>query len=354
MSQVHISAGALDNLGTLARDAGVTGRAFVLSDDNVRSLYGRRAEEGLRRAGFEVVTHSVPAGESSKSLETAFAVYDWLVEERAERSDFVVALGGGVVGDLGGFVASTYLRGMPLVQVPTTLIAQIDSAIGGKVAVNHPRGKNLIGAFKDASLVVVDTSTLGTLPRRELASGWAEVVKTGFILDEEMLRSLESSSEALMEPDLDVATPIVRRSVDHKLAIVAEDPTERGVRVILNYGHTIAHALETVTRYAVFAHGEAVAIGMMGAAMIAQRLGLIDESLVRRHESALRAFGLPVRGSERPGLPIRPELVLDALLLDKKVRGGQVRWVLLEGVGRTIVRQDVPRELVAEVVRSLL
>ena len=353
MSQVTIGPHALDDLGGSLRALGLAGRAYILTDRTVEPLYGPRVVASLRVAGYDPVIRSVPAGEKSKSLDTAFGIYDWLVDHRAERSDVIVALGGGVVGDLAGVIAATYLRGMPFVQAPTTLIAQVDSSIGGKVAVNHPRGKNLIGAFNPARLIVIDVGTLATLPARELASGWAEVIKTGFIRDETMLANLEQHADALMQPELALTTPIVERSVRLKLDVVAEDPTEKGIRIILNYGHTIAHALEAMTNYEVFAHGEAVAIGMMGAAEISRRVGLLDAAVVARQETCLRAFGLPTRLSDRNCPPLSIDGVLDTILLDKKVKGGKVRWVLLEGVGRTTVRDDVPRSLVGEVCRNL-
>lgn len=353
MSEIEVGVGTLASVGEKIRRAGLQGRVFVFSDDVVYPLHGAALLAGLRAAGCDAAVHVLPAGEATKSLEVAFRSYDWLVERRAERRDVVVALGGGVVGDLAGFVAATYLRGMPLVQAPTTLLAQIDSAIGGKVAVNHPRGKNLVGAFYPARLVVVDTALLGTLPRRDLASGWAEVVKTAMILDEELLTRLEAHAAALLKPDVGLATDLVRRSIQHKVNVVEEDPTEQGRRVILNYGHTIAHALEAVTGYGAFAHGEAVAIGMIGAAELSRRLGLLSSEVVDRQRRSLLAFGLPAAASERTSSKLDVAAVVDAMGLDKKVRAKAIRWVLLEGIGRTTVRSDVPLELVREVVGEL-
>jgi 3-dehydroquinate synthase len=354
-SEVVVGPGVLtEGLATELAALGLKGRVFVFSDDRVFPLHGERLLAAIRADGREASARVFPAGEPTKSLDTAFGAYDWLVERRAERGDAILALGGGVVGDLSGFVAATYLRGLPLVHAPTTLLAQIDSSIGGKAAVNHPRGKNLVGAFYPARLVLVDPRALLTLPRRDLASGWAEVVKTAMILDPEMLDLLVEQSRALLEPDLDPTTEVIRRSIQHKVDVVAEDPTERGRRVILNYGHTIAHALESATGYGQLLHGEAVAIGMRGAARISCRLGLLAESDAARQGVAVAAFGLPSRVRDLGVEPPPSEAVLGAMLLDKKVQERAVRWVLLEGIGRTTVRSDVPASLVREVVEELL
>jgi 3-dehydroquinate synthase len=354
MSEVVVGQDILPATGERVREAGLKGRVFVFSDDRVFPLHGQALLDGLRAGGCEAEARVLPAGEATKSLEAAFSAYDWLVERRAERGDAVLALGGGVVGDLAGFVAATYLRGLPFVQVPTTLLAQIDSAIGGKVAVNHPRGKNLVGAFYPARLVVADTGLLRTLPRPDLASGWAEVVKTAMILDEELLGLLERSAPALLEPELGLTSEVVRRSIRHKEDVVAEDPREQGRRIILNYGHTIAHALEAATGYGALLHGEAVAIGMRGEAEISRRLGMLEPAVVRRQEACLDAFGLPRRVGERTADLPDPGVVVDAMGLDKKVRGRVIRWVLLEGIGRPAIRADVPSELVHEVLADLI
>jgi shikimate kinase/3-dehydroquinate synthase len=319
-----------------------------VSDDRVLPLHGETAKKAIAEAGFSVDSTVVPNGELSKSFETAVTIYDWLVEKRAERGDVVVALGGGVVGDLAGFVAATFLRGVPLVQVPTSLMAMVDSAIGGKVAVNHPRGKNLIGAFYQPRLVQADVEMVTTLPERELTSGWAEVVKHAMIRDPELLRLLEARRESLLRLDRDIAVEVVARSAAIKAAVVSEDEKEQGLRTILNYGHTIAHGLEAATGYERFLHGEAVAIGMTGAAMIGQRLGLLSDAVVERQGRLLTALGLPT------GCPgVDEGAVLKAVELDKKIKKERIRWVLLDGVGEPVVRNDVPDEVVVGVVRDL-
>ncbi len=346
---VFVGWGFLDQLGRRMRNAGLQGRAYIVSDDQVFPLYGDRVKEVLGEAGFTVGSMVVPNGERSKSFETAVSLYDLLVEHRAERSDCIVALGGGVVGDLAGFVASTFLRGLPLVQVPTSLVGMVDAAIGGKVAVNHPEGKNLIGAFYQPRLVLADIQTLTTLPRRELISGWAEVIKHAMIRDPRLLELLEEQSQELLDLKEDITADVVALSAAIKAKIVSEDEKERGVRIILNYGHTVAHGLESATGYERFLHGEAVAIGMVGAAMISQHLGLLPQAVVQRQGELLRRFDLPTGCS---GVDIGK--VLQAMELDKKVRGERVRWVLLADIGQPVIRDDVPNEVVESVIRELL
>jgi 3-dehydroquinate synthase len=346
---IFVEWGALDQLGKRMRNAGLQGRVHVVSDDQVFPLYGESVRKVLEEAGFAVDDYSVPKGESSKSFDVAVAIYDWLVERRAERGDTVLALGGGVVGDLAGFVAATFLRGIPLVQVPTSLVGMVDSSIGGKVGVNHPRGKNLIGAFYQPRLVVADIRTLSSLPRRELVSGWAEVIKHAMIRDPRLLRLLEERGHDLLALDEGAASEVVARSAAIKAEVVSADERESGLRTILNYGHTIAHGLEAATGYERFLHGEAVAIGMVGAARISHSLGMLAQETVERQERVLRAFGLPTSCTG-----IDAESVLRASQLDKKVRGERIRWVLLSEVGTTVIRGDVPDEVVETEIRRLV
>jgi 3-dehydroquinate synthase len=293
----------------------------------------------------------VPAGEASKSLRVAGELYAWLSEQRAERADVILALGGGVVGDLAGYVAATYLRGIALVQLPTSVLAMNDAAIGGKAAVDLAAGKNLVGAFHQPRAVIADTSTLSTLPRRAYLEGFGEVIKHAMILDPELLRQLERRGQALTRanPDIDALTEVTARSARLKALIVSSDPHERGLRAILNYGHTIAHAIESVTGYSEYLHGEAVSIGMAGAARISERMGLIDEETLTRQLDLQRAFGLPLQASG-----LARDAVLDAMLMDKKVVDGKARFILLEGIGHAVVRDDVPAELIEETVRGLV
>jgi 3-dehydroquinate synthase len=346
---IFIGWGMFEQLGRRMRNAGLWGRAHILSDERVFALYGLKVKGILEKSGFTVDYMTFPEGERSKSFDTAVKIYDWLVNFRAERNESIVALGGGVVGDLAGFVAATFLRGLPLVQVPTSLTGMVDSAIGGKVGVNHPQGKNLIGSFYQPRLVLADTETLTTLPKRELVSGCAEIVKHAMIRDPRLLEFLEGRAEGLLMLDKDIATEVVSRSAAIKAKIVSEDEKERGIRVILNYGHTIAHGLEAATNYERFLHGEAVAIGMMGAAMISRQIGLLFQEVVDRQRALLERFGLPTDCS---GVDI--EAVLRAMELDKKVVGKRVRWVLLSGIGHPAVRDDIHREEAVSVIRKLV
>ncbi len=346
---VFVGWGFLEQLGKRMRNAGLWGRAHVLSDEKVFTLYGHRVISILEKAGFTADCMAVPEGERSKSFETAVSIYDWLVNFHAERNDCIVALGGGMVGDLAGFVAATFLRGLSLVQVPTSLTGMVDAAIGGKVAVNHPRAKNLIGAFYQPRLVLADTETLTTLPRQELVSGCAEVVKHAMIRDPRLLEYLEERAEGLLMLDKAITSEVVSRSAAIKARIVSEDEKEQGIRVILNYGHTIGHGLEAATNYGRFLHGEAVAIGMMGAAMISRQVGLLFQEVVDRQKALLERFGLPTTCS---GVDI--ESLLKAMELDKKVVGKKVRWVLLSGIGKPVVRDDIHREEAVSAIRKLL
>jgi 3-dehydroquinate synthase len=341
--------GLIGSIGQRMRKAGLAGTIYVISDDQVSPLYGRKVADSLGDAGFSVYSFVVPRGEKSKSLEIASRMYDFLVERRAERGEIILALGGGVVGDLAGFVAATYLRGMPLIHVPTSLMAMVDSSIGGKVAINHPEGKNLIGAFYQPRMVLADIETLTTLTERELASGWAEIIKHGLIRDADYFQFLEQNFDKLKRLGREATTEAIRRSAAIKAAVVNEDEKETGLRAILNYGHTIAHGLETAAGYCRLLHGEAVSVGMMGEAAIAEKLGLLDREAVERQRSLLLRFGLPVTC---PG--VDTNAVLKAIELDKKVHEKAVRWVLLRRIGEAVVRRDVPQDAVRSAIEELV
>ncbi|MFC1974065.1 3-dehydroquinate synthase [Chloroflexota bacterium] len=339
----------LDRLGMYMRSAGINGRAYIVSDDQVFPIYGTRVKTLLEEDGFTVDCLAVPQGEHSKSLETAGSIYDWLVKNRCERGDSIVALGGGVVGDLTGFIAATFLRGIPLVQVPTTLVGMVDSSIGGKTAINHPQAKNLIGAFYQPRLVLSDIHALTTLSQRELVSGWAEVIKHAMILDADLAKLLEGQYQKLLKLDEDITSKVVTQNAAIKARVITEDEKDTGIRTILNYGHTIAHGLEAATGYGYFLHGEAVSIGIMGAALISEQIGLLSPDVVRRQQDLLDNFGLPTTCS---GVKITS--VLKAMELDKKVRGKALRWVLLTDVGQTVIREDVSPEVLMNVLKVLL
>ena len=341
--------GALEQLGPRLQALGVTGTAYIISDENVFRIYGRHAQRSLEASGIAAHSYSIPPGEQSKSLALAEDIYAWLADLRAERRHAIVALGGGVVGDLGGFVASTFLRGLIFVQVPTSMAAMVDASIGGKVAVNLHQGKNLVGSFYQPSLVLADVDTLSSLGQRELSEGWAEAVKHGLILDAELFDVFEEHAEDLMSLRGDISTDVIRRSMAIKAQVVTEDERETlGRRILLNYGHSIGHALESVTSYGHYMHGEAVSVGMMGAVRISQAMGLIPKEIVDRQQWVLERFQLPLSA---PG--INPDVILDKMTRDKKTEAGSLRWVLLEGIGQSVVRRDVPPDLVRETVREL-
>ena len=322
--------------------------ALVVADGHTAG-HARAVAAALGAAGFQTAEAVVRAGEESKSFTVAGRLYDALYDLHADRGTPVVAVGGGVVGDLAGFAAATYNRGLPLVMVPTTLLAMVDSSVGGKTGVNHPKGKNLIGAFHQPAGVWIDTATLDTLPDREYRSGLAEVVKYGVILDAPFFAELEANAAALRQRDPDVLVPVVARCCRLKADVVQQDEREEtGLRAILNYGHTFAHAFEAVGGYGAWLHGEAVAAGMVCASRLAERLGRIDADLTRRQVALLEAFGLPTRP--------RPEWPADALLAvmrrDKKAVAGRLRFVLPSRLGHVELVDGVPEALVREVLAA--
>ncbi len=331
---IMIERGLIDRVGAHMAGLGRWGRAAVVTNPTVDALYGERLRASLAVAGIDQFTVVVPDGEQYKSLEVASTIYDALIEHRAERGTPIVALGGGVVGDMAGFVAATYLRGVPFVQVPTTLLSQVDSSVGGKTAVNHPRGKNLIGAFYQPEAVFIDPDVLATLERREVLAGAAEVVKYGIIRDAEFFEYLEANATGVvgLGPEIEYA---IERSCGVKAEVVAEDETEKGVRAILNLGHTFGHAIEAETNYRTYRHGEAVAIGMVMAAGFSASLGLCADDIERRVRALLSSMGLPVAP---PDIPV--DRFVDSIGLDKKVAGGRMRFVLIDGeIGRVVVKE---------------
>ncbi len=342
--------GGVGRLGTYLRELNLPARVFLVTDSNLQRLYGPLLMQQLTRAGFEPSLYVVPAGEASKSSLQLNAIYDWLLEQHAERREAIIAFGGGVVGDLAGYAAATYLRGVPLVQVPTSLLAQVDAAIGGKTGINHPRGKNLIGSFYHPRLVLADPAVLLTLPARERTEGWAEVVKYGIILDAELFALLETHAAALCafsHPPVALVCQIIARCIDLKIAIIEEDEREQGQRAILNYGHTVGHALENVAGYGEWLHGEAVALGMVAAAQLACAAGMFAPEDAQRQNRLLAALGLPISyaGSAQA------EAILAAMQMDKKVASKRVRWIMPRQIGEVTVT-PLPDELVRSVVEA--
>ncbi len=325
---IHIEKGLLSSIGPMLRDLGFRGRAAVVTNPRVGGLYARAVCASLEAAGVAPSVITVPDGEEYKTLEEASKVYDAMIGRMMERISPVIALGGGVIGDLAGFVAATYLRGVPFIQVPTTLLAQVDSSVGGKTAVNHPKGKNLIGAFYQPRAVFIDPDVLKTLEAREMRAGLAEVIKYGVIWDEWLFSFLENNAQKLLTPGDELITAI-DRSCRIKAEVVGADETESGLRSILNFGHTFGHAIEALSGYGTFKHGEAVAIGMHMAARFSAMLKLCTEDTVDRIRDILRAVGLPVEGPDIPA-----SAFIESMRLDKKVAGNRIRLVLIEGIGR--------------------
>jgi 3-dehydroquinate synthase len=347
-SEVEIGDGVVSALGACMSARGLQGRAFVITDARVAERFGAPLTAALDGAGYRPALVAVEGGEGAKSLDQAAELYAWLADQRAERRDTVVALGGGVIGDLAGFVAATYLRGVPLVQVPTTVLSQVDSSIGGKTAVNLRQGKNLVGAFYPPRLTLIDIAYLDALPARELHNGWAEVIKTAAIFDAPLFETLERARPE--EMDRAQLLEVIARCVRWKMKVVEEDPRERGPRMLLNFGHTIGHALEGACGYETYLHGEAVSIGMVGAAELSRRLGLIDRSVVDRLVGVLQANRLPVHYD--PAI-VTAQAILAAAATDKKVQGARLRWILSTGLGHTVIRDDVPLDLVGDVLTGL-
>jgi 3-dehydroquinate synthase len=325
---ITLGAGILDTVGQLCRGLGLSGTAAVVSNTTVAPLYYQQVRASLEAAGFRVFLVELPDGEGFKNSATLNLIYDALVDASLDRGSFIVALGGGVIGDMAGFAAASYLRGIPFVQVPTTLLSQVDSSVGGKTGINHPRGKNLIGAFYQPKAVLIDVATLDTLPEREYVSGLGEIVKYGAVLDADFFRFLEQNAKLLLERDKGALIHAVGRSCAIKARVVESDEREGGVRAVLNYGHTLGHAVETLTGYTSFLHGEAVAIGMVQAARISQSLGFCSAADRERIAALLARFGLPL---ELPDFPA--SAYAEALSHDKKVRESGLLFIGNAGIG---------------------
>ncbi len=325
-------------------------RALVVGDVNVEALAGRY-REGLESIGIACEPAVLPPGEATKSLVSARALWDRLVAMKADRHACVVAVGGGVIGDVAGFAAATYARGIPLLMVPTTLLAQVDSSVGGKVGINHPAAKNIIGAFHQPVGVWVDTASLATLPIRELRCGLAEVVKYGVILDADFFTEVEAHADAILASEPATLRRIIARSCRLKADVVAKDEREEtGLRAVLNFGHTVGHAIEAVAGYGgAFQHGEAVAVGMVAEARIALRLGWIDEPALSRLVALLERLGLP---TSAPGLD--PDALLDAMGRDKKNRGGRIRFVLPRRLGHVELTDEPTEAIVRDSLATVL
>jgi 3-dehydroquinate synthase len=345
--EIRIGSGLLPRVGLWLKEQGFFGKAVIITDSNVRGLYADILERGLADAGFRVTVLEVPAGEEQKTLAAAGQLYHRLAEAFTERTTLILALGGGVIGDLAGFIAATYMRGVPLVQVPTSLLAMVDSSIGGKTAVDHGSLKNMVGAFYQPKLVVADVDTLKTLPEVELANGMGEVIKHAVIRDKGFFNFLQKNMAGAMAYDTGVLESIVEKNARIKAPVVAADERESGLRTLMNYGHTVGHAVEAISDFKI-KHGQAVAIGMMAAAKISERLGFLRQEDANQLEALIREAGLPVN---LPDLNrAEKEKLLELIKHDKKVLDGKIRFVLLKTIGDVFISDKVGPELIGEVL----
>jgi 3-dehydroquinate synthase len=345
--EISVRPGILAEVGNVLSSLVKSRKVAVVTDSHVGPNHLKTLQTSLLAAGLEAVVATIPAGETYKTIQYVLPVYDQLLGAKIERGTPVLALGGGVIGDMAGFVAATVLRGVPLVQIPTTLLAMVDASVGGKTGVNHAVGKNLIGAFHQPIAVLIDPTVLKTLPPRELRGGLAECIKHDCIRDAEGFARLENQIVRALALDMDYLTELVAHNVAIKARVVEADPFEGGKRAHLNFGHTFGHAIETVSQYQ-YSHGESVALGMTAAAYLSRKLALIDEASRRRIITVIEAAGLPTRG-----MKLDPAAVAETMVFDKKVKGGRVRFILLDRIGHAVIRDDVPPELVREVVESL-
>ena len=346
---IAIAPDSLKDLGSKMKQLKIGKKVLVVSNPEIFSHYGEACVESLQAAGFETCTHLIPAGEEYKNLQSIQQVYDTALSNHIERSSTFVALGGGVVGDMTGFSAATWLRGVNFVQVPTSLLAIVDASVGGKTGVNHPQGKNLIGAFYQPKLVAIDPNLLKTLPPREFRAGIAEIIKYGVIWDEDLFTKLEHCDrlDSLDYVSQELLEMMITRSCQAKAEVVSQDEKESGLRAILNYGHTIAHAVESLTHYKQFVHGEAVAIGMVAAGKIAVEMGLWTRVAAKRQDALIVKAGLPT------DIPSELALkdILETIKSDKKVKAGKVRFILPTAIGKAIISDRVTSEIITKALK---
>ena len=346
---VYIGHGILPKLGGLVRSIGAGDVVALVTAPPVRRLYGKAAEETLLKEGINPEVLEVPDGEMAKTPEVFMEVVGGLLALNAGRGPLIISLGGGCVGDLAGFVAATYMRGVNLVHIPTTLLAQVDSSVGGKVAINHPDAKNLIGTVYQPRLVLSDTALLKTLPPREVGCGMAELIKCGAMLDYRLLESLESDRDDLLRLDGTRLEEVVSTAVRLKAGVVMGDELDYGGRMLLNFGHTIGHAIEAATAYEGYSHGEAIALGMVAEAKISRALGLMSETEVERLKELISTYGLPTRVNG-----VTPESITQLIAHDKKVKSGRWRISLPKKLGEGTVVEDPPREVVLSAIREVI
>jgi 3-dehydroquinate synthase len=341
---------SLAQAGVELQGLGFGKKMAVVTNPSVKKLYGQRVVDSLKAAGYLVMSIEIPEGEKSKTLDWVNAIYTALLINSFDRKSALIALGGGVIGDITGFAAATFMRGVPFVQMPTTLLAMVDSSVGGKTGVNHPMGKNMIGAFYQPKKVIMDLNVLKSLPHEEFLAGMAEVIKYGVIRDGSFFDYLENNRERILALDPDVLEYIVRRSCEIKGEVVSKDEREGGLRAILNFGHTLAHAIETAENYTL-RHGHAVAIGMVYAAQLSHKTGLCDHSVPERLKNLIASYGLPVDFSAFRRKPGAAEL-LDAMQVDKKAEGGKVKFVLPTKIGEVVITKDWEEQHLRDLISS--
>lgn len=338
-----------EELAKFCQSSDFSAKGLIITDSNVESLYAEDLQRILEENGLYTEIYAIPAGEGSKSLAMAEKLFTKCIELGMDRKSPVFALGGGVVGDLAGFVAASYMRGVPFVQVPTSLLAQVDSSVGGKVAVNHALGKNLIGAFYQPKAVFMDLDTLKSLPEREIYTGLGEIIKYGIIYDKEFFAYLEDNKEAVLTLENEAAMHMTARSCEIKAEVVSQDEKELGLRAILNFGHTAAHAIEKNTGYTKYNHGEAVGAGMVCAAYISESLGMISAADTERLVHLIEELHLPVKVE---GCTV--DMLYRDIFHDKKTVGGRVKWILMDEIGRVVGKNDVPEEIVRAAMAKII
>ena len=345
---ILVGEGVLERLPAVMGERGLGGRVAVCTDTNVGPLYAERVVNLAGAAGVGAFVCELPAGEEHKRLARIEELCGRFLEAGLDRSSVVIALGGGVVGDVAAFAAACFMRGIRFIQIATTIVAQVDSSVGGKTGVNHPLGKNTIGAFHQPEAVIIDLELLRSLPERELRAGLAEAIKHGMIADEELFAYMEERATPILAKDLSALEMPIVRSCEIKASVVAADEREHGLRAILNYGHTFGHGIEAVTGYGRYLHGEAVALGMEAAGMLSLELGMVERAFVERQRACLEAYGLPVRF---PDLPVGP--TLEAMRHDKKARAGHMKFILADQVGHVVERTDVEEACVRRALEAL-
>jgi 3-dehydroquinate synthase len=345
---IVVRRGMLSEIGPRLAALRPTSKAAIITDSHVGPQYVQPVAQSLESAGIQPVVATIPAGENHKTLDDIAPVYEALLSAKIERTTPVLALGGGVIGDMAGFVAATVLRGVPFVQVPTSLLAMVDASVGGKTGINHAVGKNLIGAFHQPIAVLIDPDVLSTLPERELRGGLAECIKHDVIRDADGFVELEEIIARAARRDIDYLARLIAHNVAIKARVVESDPFEKGERAHLNFGHTFGHAIENVSHYS-YSHGECVGVGMVAASRAAHALGMLEAEAVKRIQSVISAAGLLVGGVKLPA-----DAIVDAMIFDKKVKGGKVRFVLPDRIGHVVIRDDVPEEVVRRAVESIV